>query len=626
MIRLPQISLSAKVTAGVVTAVLIISAGSTWFLQAFYRRQMIESVAESTTAHGKLVEQSLRYAMHTRSLDLLVEMVRSLGDQKEVEKVMILDKKGVVRFSSDQEERGRTMNKSDPTCRICHEVEAANRGRTEIFEREDGPRVFRNVNPILNSQTCYGCHPSTDRINGVLIVDYSMAAIQASLDAGARKMWLAAVILAVVITGVIVVLMRHLILNRLRTLVQVVDSIEAGHIERFERVGGADEIGILSQHLNDMAITLDQSLHDLREREAFLDAVISSADDGIVVIDEDLRIVTANRAFEEIIGAPAGDTSAVPCECSLSCSLADPRDCPAKLTFKTGQVAHRVRSLAAPDGTNRYFEISASPLQSTDASQQVLEVWRDITGRREIEAQLANSERLASLGLLAAGLSHEINNPLASITTCLDGLRRRIRQQGDGHLPEEFEEYLELIRGEVNRCSELTERLKVFGRRPHEVPQRVDITEVVGEIVALVRYLAEKERVEIELRLAPTTEPVIGDEQKIRQIILNLVLNAIQAIDGPGRLEISTAGDDGEVTIEVADSGTGIEPHELQQIFEPFYSSRPDGRGTGLGLFISKIIVDQLGGSIDVTSTLGEGTRFIVRFPTTPRAALEAIG
>lgn len=624
MVRLPLISLSAKVTTGVVTAVLIINGGSFWFLQAFYRRQMIESLAESTTTHGKLVEQSLRYAMHTRSLDLLVEMVSNLGDQKDVEKVMILNKKGVIRFSSDKEESGRTMKDSDPTCRICHTVEASIRGRTVIFEPEDGPRVFRNVNPILNSPTCYDCHTSTDRINGVLIVDYSMAKIQASLDAGARSMWLAAVILAVAITGVIVVLMRHLVLNRLRTLVQVVDSIEAGHIESFERVGGADEIGLLGQHLNGMAVTLDQSLHDLREREAFLDAVVNSADDGIVVIDEGLRIVTANRAFEEIIGAPVGDTYAVPCECAQLCALANPHDCPAKLTFRTGQVAHRVRSFAAPDGTNRYFEISASPLRSADAGQQVLEVWRDITRRREIEAQLANSERLASLGLLAAGVSHEINNPLASITTCLDGLRRRIRQHDGAHLPEEFEEYLELIRGEVNRCSELTERLKVIGRRPRQVPQRVDIIEVVGEIVALVRYLAEKERVEIKLRLAPTPEPLIADEQKIRQIVLNLVLNAIQAVDGPGWLKISTFGDDGEVTVEVADSGPGIEPHVLQQIFEPFYSSRPDGRGTGLGLFISKVIVDQLGGSIDVTSTPGEGTRFIVRFPTTSRAALEA--
>jgi signal transduction histidine kinase len=626
MVRLPPLTLSAKVTTGVVTAVLIISSGSAWFLQAFYRRQMIESVAESTTIHGKLVEQSLRYAMHTRSLDLLAEMVRSLGDQKEVEKVMILDKKGVVRFSSDHEERGRTIEKSDPTCRICHMVEAPLRGRTVIFESEDGPGVFRNVNPIMNSQTCYGCHSSSDRINGVLIVDYSLAKIQASLDSGARKMWLAAGILAVAITGVIVVLMRRLVLIRLRTLVQVVDSIEAGQIEGFERVGGADEIGLLSQHLNDMAVTLDQSLEDLRAREAFLDAVVNSADDGIVVIDEQLQIVTANQAFEDIVGSPVGDTSTVPCECTSSCALADPHDCPARITFRTGQVAHRIRSFAAPDGTVKYFEISASPLQSADANQQVIEVWRDITRRREIEARLANSERLASLGLLAAGLSHEINNPLASITTCLDGLRRRLRQQDDRQLPEEFEEYIELILGEVNRCSELTDRLKVIGRSPRQVTQRIDITELVSEVVALVRYLAERQRVEIELRLGPSPEPVIADEQKIRQIILNLVLNAIQAVDGPGWLKISTSGDDEEVTVEVADSGTGIEPHELKQIFEPFYSSRPDGRGTGLGLFISKIIIDQLGGSIDVTSTPGQGTRFIVRLPTTPRAALEAIG
>jgi PAS domain S-box-containing protein len=622
MLRVPLRSLSARITVGVVATVLVIGCGSFWLLQTFYRRQMIESLADSTTVHGKLVEQSLRYAMHTRSLDLLAEMVRSLGDQKGVEKVMILDKKGVIRYSSNQAEHGRVLSPTDPTCMICHQTDAAVRGRTVIFATGGGRRVFRNVNPILNSDSCFGCHPSRDRVNGVLIVDYSMAGIQASLDNGARKMWVSALALALGITVVIIGLMRWLVLNRLRTLVQMVDSIEAGHLDGLAQVRGADEITQLSQHLNGMASTLDQSLRDLRDREAFLDAVINSADDGIVVVDELMRVVTANRAFAQMLGAAPGGVAGQPCQCVASCLTVDANRCPARTTFDTGEVTHRVRSVTAADGAEHTYEISCSPIHLDGATRQVIEVWRDITRRREIEAQLANSDRLASLGLLAAGVSHEINNPLASITTCLDGLGRRMRQHEGGPPAAELAEYLDLIRGEVARCCELTERLKVLGHRPRPTPQAVDIGAAIRDTLALVRYLAENRGVAIELDAAAGVPPVHADEQQVRQVVLNLVLNAIQAVEGPGWVRVSTrAGDPGTAVIEVADSGVGIAPRELTQIFEPFYSSRPDGRGTGLGLFITKIIVEQFGGSIAVASTPGQGTRFTVVLPTAPSAA-----
>lgn len=627
MVRAPWRSLSARIAAGVVATVFVVTVGSVWFLQSFHRRQMIQSLTETATAHGKLVEQGLRYAMRTRSLDLLSETVCNLAGQKGVEKVMILDRKGVVRYSSNPTEPGRTLTASDPTLMIGHQTEAALSGRTVILASDDGRRVFRNVTPVLNGEACFGCHSSHDRVNGVLIVDYSMAGVESALATGARKVWLSALVLALAISLVIVALMRWLVLDRLRSLVRVVDSVEAGRLNGFRRVGGADEITQLGQHLNGMALRLDQSIRDVRESEAFLDAIVNSADDGIVVVDASMRVVTANRAFAHILGVPPSEVSAEPCQCVASCLPGDNGGCPARSTFATGQVARRVRAVTDPEGMSRYYEISSSPVHGGGAREQVIEIWRDITSRREIEARLANSDRLTSLGLLAAGVSHEINNPLASITTCLDGLGRRMRTQGGGPTAAELAEYLELIRGEVARCCELTERLKVLGRRPQSTPQSVDVGAVACDTVALVRYMAEKGRVEVVVRGTDDIQPVIADEAQMRQVMLNLVLNAIQAIQGPGWLHLSIRrGGTSTVEIEVADSGRGIEPTELQRIFEPFYSLRPDGRGSGLGLFITKIIVEQFGGSIDVSSTPGEGTRFTVTLPAAAAAAAGAAG
>lgn len=618
-------SLSARITAGVVLAVLVIGGGSFWVLQAFYRRQMIQSLADSTTVQGKLVEQSLRYAMHTRSLDLLAEMVRGFAAQRGVEKVMILNKAGAIRFSSDSAERGQVLAASDPTCRICHRERASDRSRTVILEA-GGRQVFRNVNPILNGETCFGCHPAQDRINGVLIVDYSLSGLEASLAAGARKMWLAALTLALVITGVVVLLLRRLVLRRLGALVRVVDALEAGRMERSVDTVGADEISALAGHLNRMASSLDQSLRDLRERQAFLDAVINSADDGIVVVDKELRTVTCNRAFEALLGSQQQERAEGRCQCTVPCAAGSAGDCPALRTFATGEVTRSIRSVIGPDAIARSFEVSASPLRDAGDGPRVIEVWRDITHRRELEAKLASSERLASLGLLASGVAHEVNNPLATIATCLDGLQRRLRSGDDAEFRPELEEYLRLIRSEVTRCSDLTNRLKLLGAKPKGIAQPLDLAAVVRETLALVRYQAEERGITIEETLPANLGPVLAEESQLRQVVLNLLLNGIQAIDGAGRLAV-TAHPDGDefVVMEVADSGRGIEPSDLPQIFEPFYSARPDGRGTGLGLFICRVIVDQLGGAIGVDSGPGIGARFTVRLPGGIRAGLGAL-
>jgi PAS domain S-box-containing protein len=623
MVRFAPRSLGTKIALIAAFAVITIGAASFHFLQGFYRQQMIESLADSTTIQGELIEETLRYSMHTRSLDLMAEMVRRLANQKGVEKVMILDKRGAIRFSSEGAETGRVISRTDPTCMICHRDEPSSRGRTVIFEDGQEEAVFRNVNPILNSESCHGCHRPSDRVNGILLVDYSMDEIEASLGASGRKMWLAAIILVLAVTLLLLVLLRRMVIERVSGLARAIDSFRPGHGVPILPVGGADEISLLGTHLNRMMNTLDQSFDDLRRREAYLDSVINSAEDGIVVVDDQLKIVKANRAYESLRGGDRGDLIASLCCEGPICEARDPNECPGHLTLQSGETTRRIRTVVAGDGTSRHYEISASPLVPTADRPQVLEIWRDITLRRELEAGLAHSERLASLGFLASGISHEINNPLASITACLDGLRRRMHE-GNENIPEELPMYLELIRGEVSRCSELSNRLRGLGKKPREVREAVDVRVVAEETIALVRFEAKKRLVDVEMTADAKLRPILSDESQIRQVLLNLLLNAIQAIDGRGHVMLHLAPDRGGVRIEVEDDGRGIEAKFLPTMFEPFTSSRPDARGSGLGLFISKVIIDQFGGSIAATSRLGQGTRFTVWIPTAAPLAAAA--
>lgn len=623
MAKLPLTSLSAKATVGVVATVLLIGGGSFWVLQSYYRQQMIESLAASTTVQGALIEESLRHAMHTRSLDLLAEMIRRLASQRGVENVMILDKNGVIRFASDPTLKGRTLDRSDPTCAICHQYAPSVRGRTVTFEADQDRRVFRNVNPILNTESCWACHSPANRVNGVLIVDYTMDSIESSLKASSRKMWLSAVTLSIAITIVIVILMRRLVLRRLHRLVQVVDSIETGHLEEHSNPGnGGDEISVLNRHVERMARRLERSMSSLRQRETFLDAVINSADDAILVVDDRLHVVAANRAFQVLSGATARNLIDSRCNDNPLCKSRPIQECPALSALRTGCYERCMRSILRNDGHTCYYEISHSPLRNVGGRPQVIEIWRDITQRREMEAHLANTERLVSLGLLASGISHEINNPLASITTCLDGLRRRVRD-GRGRQPDDLKEYLELIRGEVARCCDLTARLKFLGQKPRGIPQPVDLGVLVRDTLALVRYEAEKNFVQVEHRVERDLPVILADEAQLRQLTLNLVLNAIQAVHAPGWLRVSVYRGQNGTTLEVSDSGRGIPREDLPRIFEPFFSTRPDGRGTGLGLFICRVIIEQLGGSIDVASTLGKGTCFTVFIPDTAACNVE---
>jgi signal transduction histidine kinase len=243
---------------------------------------------------------------------------------------------------------------------------------------------------------------------------------------------------------------------------------------------------------------------------------------------------------------------------------------------------------------------------------------RDLNRKvRERSQQLLRSERLAGLGVLAAGVAHEINNPLSIIRVAADTLDYRLSEclTEDNPDREQIFERLQMIRNESARCGEITARILDFARGEQTTAQVDDITDIVESVLAMVRPMPTyRDREIIFKRTSPLH--LLMNSSEIKQVLLNLIFNALQATGEGGRVEIRLIEQCDWVVLEVEDNGSGMSPKTIEQLFEPFYSTKPTGQGTGLGMCITHRIVEDHQGTIEPRNLGdGQGSLFRVRLP-----------
>jgi signal transduction histidine kinase len=237
--------------------------------------------------------------------------------------------------------------------------------------------------------------------------------------------------------------------------------------------------------------------------------------------------------------------------------------------------------------------------------------------RAKMEQQMIAAERLASLGTLAVGVAHEINNPLAIINDSVGWMRLLLKRQELEHMPvkQDFDKGLEKIERSVERAKNITHHLLGFVRKSDAVTVKVDLAQLVDEAVQLVRKEAEDKQIEIVQESDPSLDMIWSDPYQLRQVLINLLTNALHATGAGGNISIGLDNVGKETVLTVRDTGRGIPRENLARIFEPFFSTKPPGEGTGLGLFVSRGIIEKLGGTIEVESQLGRGTTFRVKLP-----------
>ena len=238
--------------------------------------------------------------------------------------------------------------------------------------------------------------------------------------------------------------------------------------------------------------------------------------------------------------------------------------------------------------------------------------------RRRMEKQMILTERLASLGTLATGVAHEINNPLAIIRESAGWMGMILKKPEMADMPRkaDFEKGIDKIEKGVERARRITHQLLEFVQKPEKSASETDLATLIQESVELVRREAINQGVEVVCDLDENVEPIISDSYQLRQVLLNLVTNAIHATKKNGRITLGLKrAEANSVQFLVSDTGSGIAPENLERIFEPFFTTKSPGKGTGLGLFVTQGIVERLGGTIEVASALNAGTTFTVTLP-----------
>ncbi|MHC4822950.1 MAG: sensor histidine kinase [Planctomycetota bacterium] len=412
----------------------------------------------------------------------------------------------------------------------------------------------------------------------------------------------------------------HYLALPLGVLRQAAQKIRSGDFSARVEVNSEDEMGDLGRSFNLMAEAvehrtsdLERAAHDLAERQEEvsaqrdrLDRVISTMRDGLVVIDEQGKVLLSNQSagpLLRLLQEQDHGGSVVRRVCHESRDAGADAGC----SHCLGNVSSREFSCTL-EFEDKIFDVHATPLPlgNTGAFGRIL-VARDITLRVARDESEIHQERLVVLGEVAATMAHELNNPLASISM--------FNQMLETSLPPESElqENVEVIRRNTETCKRVISELLNYATGAAPEVSLVDVHDILEDVTRFLRPLAERHGVSFERHFESEHAEVRGDEVQLRQVFVNLVMNAIQAIEGGGTVSLCSHDAEGQLVFEVRDTGSGIAVDQLDQIFRPFYTTKARGQGTGLGLPTAQRITEAHGGGIELIESSESGTVFRVR-------------
>jgi two-component system NtrC family sensor kinase len=365
---------------------------------------------------------------------------------------------------------------------------------------------------------------------------------------------------------------------------------------------------------------LNNSINEAREEHRkFTEAILDALPVSLYVVDRDYRIVTWNRHREiGVLGLPRDVAIGRDVFSVLEKYPQGRLRQEFERAFRTGNIERIEQQTAADDGSSKHWMVSKVPMKNdADEVTHVITVGEDITARVEAIHAVNRAEKLAAVGRLAAGVVHEINNPLATIAACAEALEQRIDegafQMSDS--ADDLSEYLGLIKSEAFRCKSITTGLLDFSRVRAGDRMPTDIGEIVRSAANLISHQKKRDQLTVVVEVAPDLPRVNADGGQIQQAVIALATNAIDAMPDGGKLTFRAFPKGSRVCIDVEDTGAGIPQENMSKIFEPFFTTKEVGKGTGLGLAVCYGIISEHGGRLSVRSNVGKGTTFSIFLP-----------
>lgn len=536
-------------------------------------------------------------------------------------------------FSKHSAEVGTKLRLSEePGCRLCHSGTKMAPERQLIYVTDNGERVFHFVFPIENRAECQRCHDPSQSRRGTLVVDFSLQ----ELDEQIKNSRIGLLVILSIISSVFISITYYL----LRTIAYEPMGIIAGRLKRLAAGDfsyGSDRpvkdlIGFINQQIDRTAQRLEKVYDGLEskidERTASLRLsqarlveeknkvkfIFDNSPQGLLGLTVDGVILAANNKASEFVEARQEDL--------VGHSVGDFELL--HQIFHGSIVRSALDGAAAPivsdivftsSGQPKYYEVQATITTAKGEERILLLMLIDVSERRKMDQKLERHERLASIGQLAAGVAHEVGNPLSAISSLV-----QITQKTDQ--PEKLEHNLNLITYHINRISKIVQNLSGFARMPVERSVKGDIFDIIKGAVEIASFDSRAKATKINVEPPQTAVDMEVRRDQLLQAILNIIMNALDAmkdVDSPELTICLYAVDDG-CQISISDNGCGISEKNLMRIFEPFYTTKPPGEGTGLGLSVTYRIIADMGGELEVDSSEGHGTTFTINLPGVVRS------
>jgi C4-dicarboxylate-specific signal transduction histidine kinase len=446
-----------------------------------------------------------------------------------------------------------------------------------------------------------------------VLVTVPAATVLAPLHRLEREAAVTATALVLILAGASIFGWRTIV-KPIRSLSRTAERVASGAIGETVAPRGPRETVELARTFNRMSQALWESQHVLEERieertrrlqesEEFAKLLLDSIDHRVIAVDREYRVIKANAAAlrtygEGLVGTPcyrAFEQRSTPCE-----------NCAAARTFATGRPASEERVEQA-GGSREAVVVETYPVVGTDGQvESVIEIARTVSAEKQLQMETVHQQRMAAFGLLAAGIAHDIGNPLAAIQSQLQVARQQ---------PDRQEQTLSVVSEEIERMSRMLRELIDFTRRRRDSVMLVSVNQVVEDAARLLSHDPRARTVTVVRHLGSGLPGVRTTEDHLFQVLFNLGLNALDAMSGRGTLEFETSSRSGWVLVRVRDTGHGVPADCRDRLFEPFFTTKASGRGTGLGLFVSRNLVEDMGGDLRLEHTDDRGTVFVIFLP-----------
>ena len=605
-------SLRTKLIISVGLVLVCILASFTYRDMKTHENFFLEEARKKARDVTDTVMKSIEYPMLDGEMEYVQAILERVNALKDLRLIHLCDANGVIRYSGTPERIGK-ITTSHITLQALH-THTLTRGLETRFNE----KVYRYTVPILNEKACYKCHGSEKRILGALTMAFIWTPVEKKLNRHRNDLIINFFISVLLLVGLITGLLQYMAIIPVRRLTRAAKAIAAGNLEeKVPPTKSKDEIGELTSAFREMQTSLIKltsdlktSRDELRRMYDFQKNLIENSIDGIVGTDAKGNIVVFNERAEFIFGYSHEEVIG-----KMTMKELYPPGIAKKIEEDLydegfggeGKLTNYETVILNKKGEQIPVWLSAALIYTEEGEKLgTVAVFRDLTEKKELEEKILRSERLATIGRGVSYICHEIKNPLIIIGGFTQQVLRSIKD-------EKNRQKLEIVIEEIQRLHQFLIDISDFTRFVKPQLNLSHINAIIEEVSTLIEPTLKTKQIKIVKSLDSRIPQSLLDPRQIKQVLINIFKNGIEAMPDGGELSIKTELKGDNIEIRIRDTGKGIAPEDLERIFDPFFTTKSEG--TGLGLAISKKIIEDHKGAIAFESELGKGTTCVIALP-----------